>query len=533
MPATRATSGCRNDDLHDHGFPACPPFAPSDSTRDQRPTRDAVPTRSWPGRQGPTAAAAPELRPARRDSRWRPDRSPRSRSRLASGRMQPDPRELPARGRDDPASAPRSSLTTAPPPGASSSRQQVEDRLGERLGAQPVDRAPADRRRRQIAQHELDRPAGQRAQARRSSPASKMSPWSSRGARDRRHLEQIDPDHAAAARRPRPAAQPPGALPRSSTRRPGAQQRELRVDLEQLVGRPRAVAVASRALCTKRSLMWRSSQRVELAGRPLARAQANPGRARSAPWLRRLVRRNAGALAAGAQRRQRRARPARASSVRPIRPCSMPSRRPRSATRSWSGGQLRSTASRIAQPATTRSARPGPMQGCAARSALLIARSRARDRRDRRRVEGLAVDLPAIVAGEAEVERGQRRDRAGGPEQLAAAAAASRSADLVRSPRSAPAALCTRRTMPSKVRASGSAGNASDERHHADRHRSDAAQHRRAAGRAAIEPQELGAAAADVDQQHVLGRGIDQRQAAEQRQPRLLLVRQDLEGEAR
>ncbi len=42
----------------------------------------------------------------------------------------------------------------------------------------------------------------------------------------------------------------------------------------------------------------------------------------------------------------------------------------------------------------------------------------------------------------------------------------------------------------------------------------------------------FGAAAADVDQQHVLGGGIDQRQAAQQREPRLVLVRQDLEREA-
>ena len=40
------------------------------------------------------------------------------------------------------------------------------------------------------------------------------------------------------------------------------------------------------------------------------------------------------------------------------------------------------------------------------------------------------------------------------------------------------------------------------------------------------------AAAADVDQEHVVGRRIDQRQAAEQREAGLVLLRQDLEGEA-
>ncbi len=53
----------------------------------------------------------------------------------------------------------------------------------------------------------------------------------------------------------------------------------------------------------------------------------------------------------------------------------MPSRRPRSATRNTLAGQVRSTASRIAQPATARSARPGPMQGCAARAAFVMPRS--------------------------------------------------------------------------------------------------------------------------------------------------------------
>ena len=98
------------------------------------------------------------------------------------------------------------------------------------------------------------------------------------------------------------------------------------------------------------------------------------------------------------------------------------------------------------------------------------------------------------------------------------------------SPRSARAGVCTRRTIASKLRASGSAGNASDSA--TTPIGSEAMQRStRAAGRAAVEPQELGAAAADVDQQHVLGRRIDQRQAAEQREQRLLLVRQDLEGE--
>src|SRR5262249_24284763 len=46
---------------------------------------------------------------------------------------------------------------------------------------------------------------------------------------------------------------------------------------------------------------------------------------------------------------------------------SMPSRRPRSATRKRSHGNARRIASRMAQPASTRSARSAPMQGLATR----------------------------------------------------------------------------------------------------------------------------------------------------------------------
>jgi hypothetical protein len=77
----------------------------------------------------------------------------------------------------------------------------------------------------------------------------------------------------------------------------------------------------------------------------------------------------------------------------------------------------------------------------------------------------------------------------------------------------------------------GLGGEGLRQRDHAGRDRTIATHHRLTGGLAAIEPQELRAAAADVDQEHVLGRRIDQRQAAEQREPRLVLVRQDLEAE--
>src|SRR5215472_6593480 len=56
---------------------------------------------------------------------------------------------------------------------------------------------------------------------------------------------------------------------------------------------------------------------------------------------------------------------------------SMPSRRPRSATRSRGHGNARRIASRMAQPASTRSARSAPMHGLAARSSKFIAISSA------------------------------------------------------------------------------------------------------------------------------------------------------------
>ena len=73
----------------------------------------------------------------------------------------------------------------------------------------------------------------------------------------------------------------------------------------------------------------------------------------------------------------------------------MPSRMPRSATPSRSAGQISRIASRIAQPATTRSARSLPMQASAARS-----RPTCRDRRS------------LIVAHRRRSARSARRPRA-------------------------------------------------------------------------------------------------------------------------
>ena len=110
----------------------------------------------------------------------------------------------------------------------------------------------------------------------------------------------------------------------------------------------------------------------------------------------------------------RRAR-ARSASISEIR---MPSRRPRSATRTRSVGHSRRIASKMAQPGSTRSARSRPMQGCATRrsngmpsSAVIVVGDLARRHPE-------AIDLLALVALEPEVEARQRRHRARGADQV-------------------------------------------------------------------------------------------------------------------
>ena len=96
-----------------------------------------------------------------------------------------------------------------------------------------------------------------------------------------------------------------------------------------------------------------------------------------------------------------------------------------------------------------------------------------------------------------------------------------------RSAHAASIAARTWRTMVSNIDSSGSEVKASDRattptgRGHAGEPG--------IGGLAAVQPQDLGAATADVDQQGRLGAGLDQGQTSEQRQVRLLLVRQDLE----
>ncbi len=158
--------------------------------------------------------------------------------------------------------------------------------------------------------------------------------------------------------------QPPGAQPRIDHAHAAAQQLQLVVELHQLEGGARAVAQA---------LRLGDIGVVELAFEPAGRgrgsagsrsSRARPGRGcrgRSAPALlcgARLLRclhvtrivsggwYQAGSDCASASRSNR-----------------MPSRTPRSPTRSLPTGQVSQIASRMAQPASTRSARSRPMQG--------------------------------------------------------------------------------------------------------------------------------------------------------------------------
>src|SRR5690606_22071930 len=135
----------------------------------------------------------------------------------------------------------------------------------------------------------------------------------------------------------------------------GRQDLVLFVDLDELVGRARAHALRIGAMHVRI---------VEMPFEPPARrilepGFLDPGLQLTEPGASLLVFHDA---LAAAWHRLRRQTPSRA-----IISLSMPSRRPRSATLSRSDGHCRRIASRIAQPARTRSARSSPMQGLAFR----------------------------------------------------------------------------------------------------------------------------------------------------------------------
>ena len=179
-------------------------------------------------------------------------------------------------------------------------------------------------------------------------------------ARDVLDLQQVDADDAPLTlfgfhflrRDLRPAA---GRRAEVEHAHAGLQQVIAIVHLDQLVGRARAPALAFRA---------RHIRVIELAFQPQCggeRALARRLHARLERAAARLLVLAAGTLPASRQTCVSPARSARISSS------NMPSRRPRSAIRMRGAGKARRMASRIAQPASTRSARSWPMQPLAAR----------------------------------------------------------------------------------------------------------------------------------------------------------------------
>src|SRR5262249_23562179 len=132
--------------------------------------------------------------------------------------------------------------------------------------------------------------------------------------------------------------------------RTGLEQAVFVVELDQLIGRARAEAFLLRLGYVRV---------VELALEPTRRGDLAPARGLDA--------RLEAAFAIALAGHQRVLRPKVPSAL--MRPTRMPSRRPRSATRRRRAGKASRIASRMAQPASTRSARSAPMQGCAARSA--------------------------------------------------------------------------------------------------------------------------------------------------------------------
>ena len=223
----------------------------------------------------------------------------------------------------------------------------------------------------------------------------------------------------------------------------------------------------------------------------------------------------------------------------------MPSRRPRSATRRRSHGHVRSIASRMAQPASTRSARSRPMQG--SRHPLLVGRveqavpSRRAPRRCRAssRRRGCARSAagrrctPATVVTVPEVPSRCVLPR---PRRWRSRCSASNGAS--RSP--------TWPTMASNsVAVDEPAAEALGQRDDADRQRGpggDAALHLAAAPTASaatgacardeVEPDQLGGAAADVEHQREIAGEVDQRGAARDRELGLRLAVDDLDVEA-
>ena len=188
-------------------------------------------------------------------------------------------------------------------------------------------------------------------------------------------------------------------------------------------------------------------------------------------------------------------------------------------------------ASRMAQPASTRSARSAPMQGLAARSSKLMAMSSADDSRHFAVGQPAAVDAPAVIALEPQKHAGDRRDRAGRAEHVKIGEiAAVRVCELLHERGD----LVDHRVI--DVARHRGAAVTLGERDDADRQRgpADDLRLRRSAASAVrpAEPHQLGRAAADIEQDDAASGRIEQLGATGRRQSRLGRRIDDFEFEA-
>src|SRR5205814_7323358 len=201
-----------------------------------------------------------------------------------------------------------------------------------------------------IAQHEIGRAAECGAAMVSDGGVAKIALQQGR-AWDRIGRREVDPDDGAVAllgADPRRGDLAPAAGRAAEIDDPhaGSQQMKALVELDQLESGARAIAEAVRV---------GDIGIVQLAGEPFGRRRLTPPRLSDPDGER------PGAVAA--PRTATRLLAHRYSGLPCISSNRMPSRMPRSATRSRPTGQVAQIASRIAQPLSTRSARSRPTQG--------------------------------------------------------------------------------------------------------------------------------------------------------------------------
>ena len=208
----------------------------------------------------------------------------------------------------------------------------------------------------------------------------------------------------------------------------------------------------------------------------------------------------------------------------------MPSRMPRSATPSRSAGQRSRIVSRIAQPATTRSARSLPMHGTLARSARSMPGEPLADLAHRRGRHDQPVDRRRSYAAARDA-----RWRASSPCRWCRAAAACPPGGSQPRGERREASRHARRASGigggAARRAASPCPTALGQRHDAPRH-AVPVEDARAPARRDIDQHQFGRSAADVEDQRRAVARLEQRMAAEHRQPRFLLGGDDVERDA-